>query len=54
MKKIFSPIQVGIHSTDAGEIWQTSPVNKEAKGLFEALDLKLPPKIYALKPASKT
>lgn len=54
MKKIFSPIQVGIHSTDAGEIWQTSPVNKEAKGLFEALDLKLPPKIYALKPTSKT
>jgi transposase len=54
MKKIFSPIQVGIHSTDAGEIWQTNPVSKEAKGLFEALDLKLPPKIYALKPASKT
>ena len=54
MQKIFSSVQVGIHSTDTGEIWQTSPVNKEAKRLFEALNLNLPPKIYALKPTSRT
>jgi len=54
MKKELSPIQVGIHRADAGEIWQTSPVKKEAKRLFEMMDLKLPPNIYALKPSTET
>jgi len=35
MKKVFSSIQVGIHSTPSGEIWQTSPVKKGAKKLYE-------------------
>jgi len=54
MKKELSPIQVGIHRADAGEIWQTSPVKEEAKRLFEMMDLKLPPNIYALKPSTET
>src|SRR5690554_4624093 len=53
MKKVFSSIQIGIHSTPSGEIWQTSPVKKEAKKLYETLELKLPPKLYALKPTPR-
>ena len=54
MKKELSPIQDGIQRADAGEIWQTSPVKYEAKRLFELMDLKLPPNIYALKPSTET
>lgn len=53
MKKVFSSIQIGIHNTPSDEIWQTSPVKKEAKKLYETLELKLPPKLYALKPTPR-
>lgn len=50
MKKTLSQVHVGIHRTAEGEIWQTNPLNADAKKLLESLEIKLPPKILALKP----
>jgi len=41
-------LQVGIHATPSGEVWQTNPVTAEAKLVFDTLGVKPPPRYYAL------
>ena len=41
-------LQVGIHATPSGEVWQTNPVTAEAKRVFDTLGVKPPPRYYAL------
>lgn len=43
-----STLQVGIHRTQAGEVWQTNPLTQTQKALFSALKLTPPPRYYAL------
>jgi len=52
MKKSLATLQVGIHRTRNGEVWQTSPTSAEVKALFEALKLKAPAK-YLQMPSVK-
>ena len=41
-------LQMGIHATPSGEVWQTNPVTAEAKRVFDTLGVKPPPRYYAL------
>lgn len=43
-----STLQVGIHRTNAGEVWQTSPASAGQKALFAMLKVQPPPKYYSL------
>ncbi|MGE5582179.1 MAG: IS1634 family transposase, partial [Bacillota bacterium] len=54
MKPALSEVQVGIHCTGEGEVWQTNALDSGTKRLLEALNLKLPPRFYALKPVERT
>jgi transposase len=45
LKKIFSTLQVGIHKTLQGEIWQTGRIRPEMVSLFKTLSIKDPAKI---------
>jgi len=51
MKKNLDTLEIGIHRTSSGEVWQTNAVRAEVKNLLERLKLKLPPRFYALKPS---
>jgi len=42
MKKELATLEVGIHRTRSGEVWQTSPVSASVKELFQTLQLKTP------------
>lgn len=44
MKKILSTLQVGVHRTHEGEVWQAGNIKPEVSQLFEQLKVKLPPK----------
>jgi hypothetical protein len=44
MKKLFSSLQVGIHKTGAGEVWQTSSIRPEQQALMDKLKLNAPPR----------
>jgi len=44
LKKTLSTLQVGIHKTQAGEVWQTGEVRPEMASILKALDVKQPPK----------
>ncbi len=48
IKKALDKLQVGIHRTRAGEVWQANNPNAELKELFERLKLKIPPKTLSL------
>lgn len=48
MKKNLATLQVGIHRTRAGEVWQTNPVSEANKELFEALNIDLPRRFLSL------
>jgi len=48
IKKDLDKLQVGIHRTRAGEVWQSNNPSDRLKELFEALKLKLPPRILSL------
>jgi len=48
LTQAFGSLQVGIHATPAGEVWQTNPVTAEAKRVFDTLGVKPPPRYYAL------
>lgn len=41
-------LEVGIHRTRSGEVWQTNRATPELAELFASLDLKLPPRYLAL------
>jgi transposase len=41
-------LEVGIHRTRSGEVWQTNRPTGELEALFKALELKLPPRYLAL------
>lgn len=41
-------LEVGIHQTRSGEVWQTSRPTDDLKRLFDTLDLKLPPRYLAI------
>jgi hypothetical protein len=43
-----SRLDVGIHLTDHGEIWQTGRPTAEQEAIYEAVGIKLPPKILAI------
>jgi transposase len=53
LKQKLKPLQMGIHRTRSGEVWQTSPVSEEQKDLCKRLKVKLPPRYYRL-PAPKS
>ena len=48
IKKDLDKLQVGIHRTRAGEVWQSNDPSDRLKELFEALKLRLPPRILSL------
>lgn len=48
LRQVMTPLQVGIHGIDAGEVWQTCPVTPEQKTVFTALGLTLPPRYYSV------
>ncbi len=48
MRKALDKLQVGIHRTRAGEVWQANNPNDELKELFEMLELRIPPRILSL------
>jgi hypothetical protein len=41
-------LEIGIHHTRSGEVWQTNRITNELEELFGALDLKLPPRYLAI------
>jgi len=41
-------LEVGIHRTRSGEVWQTNRATQEVQELFDSLDLKLPPRYLAI------
>ncbi len=41
-------LEVGIHRTRSGEVWQTNRATNELEELFASLDLKLPPRYLAI------
>lgn len=51
IKKTLDTLQVGIHRTRAGEVWQASNPSDDLKELFEGLRLKVP--VYSLCPFPK-
>lgn len=51
MRKTLATLQVGMHRTSSGEVWQTNALRTDVKSLLERLKLKPPPRFYALKPA---
>ena len=48
MQKTLETLQVGIHRTRAGEVWQANNPSDELKELFERLKLTIPPRILSL------
>ncbi len=50
MKKELATLQVAVHRTASGEVWQTNGLRSEAKNILEQLKIKPPPRFYALKP----
>jgi len=48
MKKALATLQVGIHRTRSGEVWQTNPISAENKEIFEKLHVPIPPKYVSL------
>jgi len=48
IKKGLDKLQVGIHRTRAGEVWQANNPSDELKELFERLKLKIPPRTLSL------
>ena len=50
MKKELGTLQVAVHRTASGEVWQTNGLRSEAKSILERLKINPPPRFYALKP----
>jgi transposase len=43
IKKAILGLEVGIHTTSSGEVWQTTPVTRAQKEVFGRLGIKTPP-----------
>lgn len=54
MKQQLKPLQLGIHRTREGEVWQTNPVRQEQKELFGKLELRSPPHYYQIPTPKRT
>lgn len=48
MRQHLRRLEVGIHQTRTGEVWQSNRPTEELEGLFQALKLKLPPRYLAI------
>lgn len=48
IKKALDTLQVGIHRTRAGEVWQANKPSDELVALFDRLKLKVPPRMLSL------
>jgi hypothetical protein len=48
LRRVLDRLQVGIHQTKHGEVWQTSRMDKEHIELFEMLKIKAPPRFLAI------
>lgn len=48
LRRVLDRLQVGIHQTKHGEVWQTSRMDKEHIELFETLKIKAPPRFLAI------
>jgi len=48
LRRVLDRLQVGIHQTKLGEVWQTSRMDKELTELFETLKIKAQPRFLAI------
>ncbi len=48
LRRVLDRLQVGIHQTRHGEVWQTSRLDKEHAELFDTLKIKAPPRFLAI------
>jgi len=48
MQQELGRLEVGIHRTRSGEVWQRNHPTEELEALFKALELKLPPRYLAI------
>lgn len=48
MRQHLRRLEVGIHQTRSGEVWQSNRATEELEGLFQTLGLKLPPRYLAI------
>ncbi len=53
LKKIFAELQLGMHRTPSGEIWQTNKATEEFKAVMDRLKLNLPPRYFRLPTTTK-
>ncbi len=54
MKEELNPLQVGIHRTKFGEVWQTNPLTNKQKDIFRKLRFKQPPRLLKILTGSDT
>lgn len=48
LTSVLSKLKVGIHRTQSGEVWQSTQLTAEQKGVFQALGVELPPKYLSV------
>ena len=48
VKDILADLKLGIHRTQGGEVWQTSPLGTAQKELFAELKIAAPPRYLAV------
>lgn len=48
MRRELAKLEVGLHRTRSGEVWQRNHPTEELEALFKALELKLPPRYLAI------
>ena len=48
LSSTLSKLKVGIHRTQSGEVWQTTPVTEEQKAIFSALQAEPPPRYLSI------
>ena len=48
LSSLLSQLKVGIHRTQSGEVWQTTPLTQEQKALMQALEIEPPPRYLSV------
>ena len=48
LSSTLSRLKAGIHRTQSGEVWQSTPVTDEQKGIFSALQVEPPPRYLSV------
>lgn len=54
MRRHLRRLEVGIHQTRTGEVWQSNRPTEELTAMFQTLGIKLPPRYIAIHPAGTT